>query len=130
MPKIDEYTKKFFDESHSSAQEDEGRQDTLNELSAFIDKMRDRPLAAASLDVSQSTRWDETDGEVDYQSQYGQQVINQVSADGETQAIIIQNAVFLPVAMAVRDESGNWAGIGIDERLREVVGQMLEEKLG
>jgi len=129
MPTIDEYKKKFLDEAHSSAQEDEGRQDTLNELSAFIDKMRDRPLAAASLDVNQSTRWDDTDG-VDYQSQYGQQIINQVSQDGETQAIIIQNAVFLPVAMAVREENGNWAGIGVDERLREVVAQMLEEKLG
>ena len=129
MPKIEDYTKKFIDGAHSSAQEDEGRQDTLNELSAFIDKMRDRPLAAASLNEDQSTKWDDTSGE-DYQGHYGQQIINQISQDRETQAIIIQNAVLLPVAMAVREEDGNWAGIGVDERLREVVGQMLEEKLG
>jgi hypothetical protein len=129
MSKIDEYTKKFFDEAHSSAAEDEGRQETLNELSAFIDMMRDRPLAGVTLDANQSTQWDDTSG-IDYQNQYGQQIISQVSRDGETEAVVIQNAAFLPVALAFREESGAWAGIGVDERLREVVAQMLEEKLG
>lgn len=129
MPKIDEYTKKFFDESNSSAQEDEGRQETLNELSAFIDRMRDRPLAGVSLDESHSAQWDDTSG-VDYQAQYGQEIINEISRDRETEAVVIQNAAFQPLALAVREEGGGWAGIGVDERLRGIVAQMLEEKLG
>ena len=129
MTKIDEYRQKLLDGAHSSAAEDEGRQETLNELSAFIDKMRDRPLAGVPLDANQSTQWDDTSG-VDYQNHYGQEIIRQVSQDGETEALVIQNAAFLPVALAVREENGAWAGIGVDERLREIVGRMLEETLG
>jgi hypothetical protein len=129
MSKIDEYTKKFFDESNSSAQADEGRQETLNELSAFIDRMRDRPLAGVSLDESHSTQWDDTSG-ADYQTQYGQEIISEISRDRETEAVVIQNSAFLPLALAVREEGGGWAGIGVDERLREIVARMLEEKLG
>ena len=129
MAKIDEYTQKFIDGVHASTEEDDGRQETLNELSAFIDKIRGRPLAGVSLDVNQSTQWDDSSG-FDYQNHYGQEIISQISQDGETEAVVIHNAVFLPVAMAVREENGAWVGIGVDERLREIVAQMLEEKLG
>lgn len=128
MTNIDEYKLKFLEEESAPAEEDEGRQETLNDLSAFIDLMCGRPLASVTLDVNQSTQWDETEG-FDYQNHYGQEIIGQVSADGETETLVIHNAVFLPVAMAVRAENGAWQGIGVDERLREIVAKMLEERL-
>ena len=90
--------------------------------------MRGQPLAGVTLDETQSTQWDQK-GEVDYQDQYGREIVRQAD-DGETKALVIHNSQGLPLAMASKNDEGGWQGIGVDERLREIVADILEQKLG
>jgi len=123
-----EYKLKFLDPDFIPPEEEAERQKTLDELSAFIDTMRGRPLAGVTLDETQSAQWDQK-GEVDYQDHYGREIVRQVD-DGETEALVIHNVQGLPLAMAFKSDGAGWQGIGVDERLREIVAGMLEEKLG
>ena len=123
-----EYKLKFLDPDSISPEDEAERQKTLNELSAFIDLMRGQPLAGVTLDETQSTQWDQK-GEVDYQDQYGREIVRQAD-DGETKALVIHNSQGLPLAMASKNDEGGWQGIGVDERLREIVADILEQKLG
>ncbi|MCP4044039.1 MAG: hypothetical protein GY731_19120 [Gammaproteobacteria bacterium] len=124
-----EYNKlNFLDPDYISPEEEAGRQETIAELYAFVCSMRGMELAVVTLDETQSAQWDQS-GEIDYQDRYGREIINQV-ADGTTRALVIHNALELPVAMAVREDSGRWQGIGVDERLREMVTDMLVQELG
>lgn len=107
-----EYQLKFTDE----AEEDDSRERTLNEISAFIAEMYDRPLAVVTLDAEQSALWDE-EGDIDYQDEFGRQIVSQVS-DGETETLVIRNVQGLPVALAAQGADGGWQGLGIEKRLR------------
>ncbi len=107
-----EYQLKFTDE----VDEDDSRQRTLNEITEFIAEMYDRPLAIITLDAEQTANWDE-EGDIDYQDEYGRQIVAQVS-DGETEALIIRNMEGLPVALASQGVDGGWQGLGIEKRLR------------
>ncbi|MES9844862.1 MAG: hypothetical protein ABW162_07165 [Candidatus Sedimenticola sp. PURPLELP] len=110
-----EYKLKFTDVDDNDSQDD-SRQRTLDELHQFIAAMDDRPLAIVTLDEKQSDNWDE-EGEIDYQDEYGRQIIEQVS-DGITETLLIRSHEGLPVALAARDLASGWQGIGIDKRLR------------
>ena len=105
-------------------EEDDSRQETLDELSAFAAKMDGRPLAVVTLDAEQSALWDQ-DGETDYQDQFGREITSQVS-DGVMETLVIRDAQGLPVALAALDESAGWQGLGIDKRLRFEVATMLQ----
>lgn len=105
-----EYQLKFSEE------DDESRQRTLDELHAFIAKMNERPLAVVTLDKEQSALWDQ-DGDIDYQDEYGRQIIDQVN-DGVTETLVIRNCDGLPVVLAALDCDAGWQGIDIDKRLR------------
>lgn len=108
-------------------EDDDSRQRTLDELNSFISTMDDRPLAIVTLDEEQSIQWDE-EGDIDYQNEYGQQIIKQVS-DGTTETLVIHNNGGLPVALAALNETAGWEGIGIDKRLRfEIAGMLLNDE--
>jgi len=124
-----EYELKFLDPNFVPPEEQEQRQRTLDELEAFIKAMQGRPLAVATLDELQSDQWDQTGGEVDYQDYYGQDIVNQVSEDQESETLVIANVWGLPVALAARDENGSWQGLGVDQRLREPVADILDRVL-
>jgi hypothetical protein len=119
-----EYKLKFTEENESP---DEGRQETLNELQAFMHDMEGRAMAVITLDPEQSANWD-TEGDIDYPQEYGQQIIWQLSADPEEEAetLVIRNHDELPVALGVVDHEGKWQGIGIDKRLRQEISDMME----
>lgn len=110
---MSEYQLKFTEETEA---DDESRQRTLNELHAFITTMDARPLAVVTLDKEQSLLWDQ-DGDIDYQDEYGRQIVEQIS-DGTTETLVIRNIEGLPVALAALDGNNGWQGIGIDKRLR------------
>ena len=109
MPK---YELKFTEEQD----EEEARQRTLHALQDFIATMDGRPLAVVTLDEEQSKLWDQ-EGEIDYQDEYGRQIVEQVH-DGITETLVIRNSEGLPVALAAIHEDTGWQGIGIDKRLR------------
>jgi hypothetical protein len=117
MPK---YQLTFTEELH----DDDSRQRTLDELSTFAATMDNRPLAIVTLNPEQSTLWDE-EGEIDYQHEYGQQIIAQI-ADGTIETLVIRNCDGLPVALAALGEDSGWQGIGIDKRLRFEIATMLQ----
>jgi len=119
-----EYKLKFTEENDSA---DEGRQDTLNELHAFMHDMEGRAMAVITLDAEQSENWD-TEGDIDYPQEYGQQIIGQLTADPEEDAetLVIRNHDELPIAMGVLDTEGKWQGIGIDKRLRQEISDMMD----
>ena len=123
-----EYELKFLDPNFVSGEEQVQRQRTIDELSAFVHSMQGRPLAVITLDELQSDQWDQTEG-FDYQDHYGQEIINQVT-DGTTQTLVIANVWGLPVALAARGDDGRWQGLGVDERLREMIAETLEQVLG
>ena len=102
----------------------EGRQRTLDELTAFVATMDGRSLAVVTLDQEQSAQWD-LEGDVDYQDAYGRQIVEQVS-DGVTETLVIRNCEGLPVALGVLAEGVGWQGIGIDKRLRFEMAVMLQ----
>lgn len=103
-----------------------GKEEILNELRDFVTRMGDHEWAVVTLDDMQSVHWDE-EGEIDYQDQYGREIIKQVD-DGATFAIVIHNVWGLPVALGLKNEDGAWEGIGVVELLRESVAQMLVEQ--
>ncbi|MEA3290897.1 MAG: hypothetical protein U9Q71_01075 [Pseudomonadota bacterium] len=108
----------------SEDEEDDSRQETLDELSAFAAKMDGRPLAVVTLDAEQSALWDQ-DGEIDYQDEFGREITSQVS-DGVTETLVIRDAQGLPLALAALDGAAGWQGLGIDKRLRFEVATMLQ----
>jgi len=108
-----EYQLKFTEETEGN---DESRQRTLDDLHVFITAMDGRPLAVVTLDKEQSELWDQ-DGDIDYQDEYGRQIVEQVT-DGVTETLVIRNSEGLPVALATLDGNDGWQGIGIDKRLR------------
>lgn len=112
-----EYKLKFTDE-------DESRQRTLNELHVFINAMDNRPLSVTTLNQEQSEHWDQ-DGEIDYQDEYGHQIVEQIT-DNETETLIIRNFIGLPVALAALDSTNSWQAIGIDKRLRLEIATTLQ----
>ncbi len=118
MPK---YELTFTEETQG---EDDSRQRTLDELSTFAASMDNRPLAIVTLSSEQSALWDE-EGEIDYQHEYGQQIIAQI-ADGTVETLVIRNCDGLPVALAAVTEDSGWQGIGIDKRLRFEIATMLQ----
>ncbi|MES9862956.1 MAG: hypothetical protein ABW157_09435 [Candidatus Thiodiazotropha sp. LLP2] len=99
------------------------RTQTMDEIFQFINSMDGRPLAVITLDSEQSMLWDQ-EGEVDYQDNYGRQIIAQVS-DGITETLVIRNIDGLPVALASLHNLEGWQGIGIDKRLRFEIASML-----
>ncbi|MES9850650.1 MAG: hypothetical protein ABW170_02320 [Candidatus Thiodiazotropha sp. L084R] len=99
------------------------RTQTMDEIIQFISSMDGRPLAVITLDNEQSMLWDQ-EGEVDYQDNYGRQIIDQVS-DGITETLVIRNIDGLPVALASLNNLEGWQGIGIDKRLRFEIARML-----
>jgi hypothetical protein len=103
-----------------------GKQKVLDELRDFIKLMGNHESAVFTLDDMQSVHWDE-EGEIDYQDQYGDEIIKQAD-DGETKAIVIHNVWGLPVALALKNDDGTWQGIGVVNILREDVAQMLIEQ--
>lgn len=107
-----------------SEEEDDLRQETLDELSAFAAAMDGRPLAVVTLDAEQSEQWDQ-EGDIDYQDEYGRQIVAQVN-DGVTETLVVRNADGLPVALAAKHADAGWQGIGVDERLRFEVATMLQ----
>lgn len=116
-----EYQLKFTEAEEADA---EGRQRTLDELTAFVATMDGRPLAVVTLTEAQSAQWD-LDGDLDYQDAYGRQIVEQVS-DGVTETLVIRNHEGLPVALGALHEGGGWQGIGIDKRLRFEIAIMLQ----
>ncbi|MES9901264.1 MAG: hypothetical protein ABW168_01115 [Sedimenticola sp.] len=117
---MSEYKLNLTDE----VEEDASRQRTIDELHAFISTMDDRPLAVVTLDEEQSVQWDE-EGDIDYQDEYGRQIVSQVS-DGTTETLVIRNFEGLPVALAALDGNDGWQGLGIDKRLRFEIATMLQ----
>lgn len=115
-----EYQLKFTEE----AGEDDSRERTLEEISAFIAEMYDRPLAIVTLDTEQSANWDQ-EGDIDYQDEYGRQIVAEVS-DGETEALIIRNLQGRPVALAAQGVDGGWQGLGIEKRLRLEIAAIIQ----
>ncbi len=103
-----------------------GKEEILKELRDFVTLMGNHEWAIITLDDMQSVHWDE-EGDIDYQDQYGGEIIKQVD-DGDTYAIVIHNVWGLPVALASKNEDGTWQGIGVVEKLRESVAQMLIEQ--
>lgn len=104
--------------------DDEARQRTLDELHAFIASMNGRPLAVVTLTSEQSTLWDQ-EGEIDYQDEFGRQIIAQVN-DGVTETLVIRDCDGLPLALAIREPGAGWQGIGIDKRLRFEIATALQ----
>ncbi|MES9939470.1 MAG: hypothetical protein ABW104_15525 [Candidatus Thiodiazotropha sp. 6PLUC2] len=103
---------------------EESRHRTMDEIHQFIRLMDGKPLAVVTLDDKQSDLWD-SEEEVDYQDQYGQQIVNQVS-DGTTETLLIRNSNGLPLALGVINHTHGWQGIGIDKRLRFEVARMFQ----
>jgi len=118
---MNEYQLKFTEESES---EEESRQRTLEELNSFIALMEGRPLAIVTLDKEQSMLWDQDD-EIDYQDEFGRQIIEQIS-DNITETLVIRNIHGLPVALAALNKAGSWDGLGVDERLRFQIATSLQ----
>jgi len=116
-----EYQLKFTEEVDEI---EASRQRTLDEIYCFIETMNGRPLAIISLNTEQSVQWDE-DGDIDYQDEYGRQIISQVS-DGVTETLVIRNNEGLPVALAADSREFGWQGIGVDKRLRFEIATMLQ----
>lgn len=116
-----EYQLKF---SESGEEDDESRQRTLDELHSFIAIMDGRPLAIVTLDKEQSALWDQ-EGDIDYQDEYGRQIIDQVT-DGITETLVIRNCEGLPVVLVSLDSDTGWQGIGIDKRLRFEIATTLQ----
>lgn len=103
-----------------------GKEEILDELREFVTSMGEYDWAVITLDDMQSVHWDE-EGEIDYQDQYGNEIIKQVD-DGKTRAIVIHNVWGLPVALALKNDDGTWQGIGVVKILRESVARMLIEQ--
>jgi len=103
-----------------------GKQKILDELRDFVTLMGNHEWAIMTLDDMQSAHWDD-EGEIDYQDQYGNEIIKQAD-DDETNAIVIHNIWGLPVALALKNDDGTWRGIGVVKILRESVAQMLIEQ--
>lgn len=116
-----EYQLKFTEEEN---EDDESRQRTLDELHSFIETMDSRPLAVVTLNDMQSTQWDE-EGDIDYQDEYGRQIVQQIS-DDETETLVIRNSEGLPVALAALNGDAGWLGIGVDKRLRFEIATMFQ----
>ena len=116
-----EYQLKFTEEQET---DDKSRRRTLNDLHAFIATMDARPLGIVTLNRKQSMLWDQ-DGDIDYQDEYGRQIVEQVS-DGTSETLVIRNIEGLPVALAALDQDKGWQGIGIDKRLRFEVATALQ----
>ena len=115
-----EYQLKFTEDDD----DDDGRQRTLDELRAFVERMDGRPMAIVTLDKEQSARWDEK-GDTDYQDAYGRQIVDQVS-DGIVETLVVRNIEGLPVCVAAIDEATGWQGLGIDKRLRFEIATMMQ----
>ncbi len=103
-----------------------GKQKILDELRDFVTLMGNHEWEIITLDDMQSVHWDD-EGEIDYQDQYGNEIIKQAD-DDETNAIVIHNIWGLPVALALKNDDGTWRGIGVVKILRESVAQMLIEQ--
>jgi len=108
--------------------EDDGRQETLDELISFMKDMEGLTMTVITLDNEQSINWDkDSDDDFDYQDHYGKEIIQQIQQhDPDARCIVIRNAQQQPVAMAAKhlEESG-WQGIGIDSRLRTEIRNMI-----
>jgi hypothetical protein len=104
--------------------DDASRQKTLDELTGFAHQMDKNSLTVVTLDEEQSANWDQ-EGGFDYQDYYGQEIISQ-NAGEENDSLVIRNAEYLPVALAMRFESAGWRGIGVDVRLRKEVEAILQ----
>ncbi len=108
--------------------EDDGRQETLDELISFMKDMEGLTMTVITLDNEQSINWDKDgDDDFDYQDYYGKEIIQQIQQhDPDARCIVIRNAQQQPVAMAAKhpDEPG-WQGIGIDSRLRTEIRNMI-----
>lgn len=115
-----EYQLKFAE----TAEEDDSRQRTLDELHTFIAAMDSRPLAVVTLNKEQSMLWDQ-DGDIDYQDAYGRQIIDQIT-DGVTETLVIRECGGLPVALAALAGEAGWQGVGIDKRLRFEIATMMQ----
>ena len=119
-----EYKLKFTEE----AQEDDGKQETLDELISFMKEMQGLTMTVITLDDEQSENWDK-DGkdDIDYQDYYGKEIIQQIQQhDPEASCVVIRNAQLQPVAMAAQfPEGSEWQGIGIDSRLRSEIRNMI-----
>ncbi|MEW8508505.1 MAG: hypothetical protein AB2598_17560 [Candidatus Thiodiazotropha sp.] len=114
-----DYKLKFSEDSI-----EESRQSTINEILQFIGIMDGRPLAVVTLSDNQSELWD-TEGDIDYQDQFGRQIVSQVS-DGVTETLLIRNHQGFPLALAALHDTDGWQGIGIDKRLRFEVARMFQ----
>ncbi|MBT4836739.1 MAG: hypothetical protein HON94_05275 [Methylococcales bacterium] len=97
--------------------EEETKQKVIDEISQFIGQMDLTSMIVVTLTDEQSSCWDE-EGDIDYQDQYGQQIIQQLD-DEESDSLLIRNSQNLPVALAVMNENGGWQAIAIDKRLRQ-----------
>ena len=97
--------------------EEETKQKVSDEISQFIGQMDLTSMIVVTLTDEQSSCWDE-EGAIDYQDQYGQQIIQQLD-DEESDSLLIRNSQNLPVALAVMNENGGWQAIAIDKRLRQ-----------
>ncbi|MCG7872620.1 MAG: hypothetical protein N0C81_06840 [Candidatus Thiodiazotropha lotti] len=114
-----EYTLKFSEDPV-----EESRLRTMDEINQFIRMMDGKPLAVVTLDDMQSDLWD-TEGDVDYQDQYGEQIISQIS-DDDTETLLIRNSNGLPLALGVKNHTHGWQGLGIEKRLRFEVARMFQ----
>jgi len=108
--------------------EDDGKQETLDELISFMKEMEGLTMTVITLDNEQSMNWDKDgDDDFDYQDYYGKEIIQQIQQhDPDARCIVIRNVQQQPVAMAAKhpEESG-WQGIGIDSRLRTEIRNMI-----
>ncbi len=104
---------------------EDSRRYALEEIHGFIATMDGRPLAVVTLDEQQSVLWDE-EGEIDYQDEFGRQIVSQVNSDGVTESLVIRNCEGLPVALASMSKDAGWQGIGIEKRLRFQIATMLQ----
>jgi len=113
---------------HEEPQEDDGKQETLDELINFMKDMEGLTMTVITLDSEQSDNWDK-DGEkdFDYQDYYGKEIVQQIQEhDPDASCIIIRNSQSQPVAMAAKfPDNPGWQGIGIDIRLRTEIRNMI-----
>lgn len=119
-----EYKLKFTEEN----QDNDGKQETLDELIHFMKEMEGLTMTVITLDDEQSENWDKGGkDDFDYQDYYGKEVIQQIKQHNpEARCVIIRNAQQQPVAMAAKyPGETSWQGIGIDIRLRTDVRNMI-----
>lgn len=96
--------------------EEESKQQAIDDITQFIKQMDMEDMLVVTLTAEQSNCWDE-EGDIDYQDEYGQQIIQQID-DDTIQSLLIRNIQQLPVALAIRNNNGGWQAIGIAKKLR------------